>query len=97
MEKKPYTPPRIIEYVPDQVPQMVIQLFSDADGLPTPASRGCRPVAPTYTNVVDDDRRFVRVSDSFCELLGYRSQELIGKTFDEILRFGTRRHCAKNQ
>jgi len=33
---------------------------------------------------VDNDRRFVRVSDSFCELLGYRSQELIGKTYDEI-------------
>jgi PAS domain S-box-containing protein len=73
MDKKPYTPPRMIQYAPDQVPETVIQLF--------PRSHR---IAPEYTNVVDNDRRFVRVSDSFCELLGYKSQELIGKTYDEV-------------
>jgi PAS domain S-box-containing protein len=73
MDKKPYTPPRMIPYEPDQVPEAVSELF-----------RANHRVATEYTNIVDEDRRFVCVSDSFCELLGYKSQELIGKTYDEI-------------
>jgi PAS domain S-box-containing protein len=37
-----------------------------------------------YTTVVDCDGKYVRVSDNFCELLGYTSEELIGKRYDEV-------------
>jgi len=42
-----------------------------------------------YTTVVDGDRRYVEVSDSFCELVGYRREELIGKRFDDLTAPGT--------
>ena len=82
MDKRPFTPPRIIPYVPDEVPQVVVQLFSDRS--PVPASRDRSLAGCKCTNVVDGDGRFVGVSESFCELLGYGSQELIGRTYDEI-------------
>ena len=50
MDKKCYSPPRVIQYVPDQVPETVIQLFRD--DLP-PATSGYR-IAPA--NVVDSER-----------------------------------------
>src|SRR5258706_16063137 len=37
-----------------------------------------------YTTVVDQNRNYIEVSANFCELLGYRREELIGKKFDEI-------------
>ena len=42
-----------------------------------------------YTTVVDGDRRYVEVSDSFCQLVGYRREELIGKRFDDLTAPGT--------
>jgi hypothetical protein len=48
MDKKPYTPPRIIRYVRDQVPETVVQLFRD--DLPPAASESSRIAA---ANVVD--------------------------------------------
>jgi PAS domain S-box-containing protein len=41
-------------------------------------------VAADYTTVVDGNRRYVEVSDSFCELVGYGREELIGKLYDEL-------------
>jgi PAS domain S-box-containing protein len=46
-------------------------------------------VAPDYTTVVDTNRRYVEVSDSFCRLVGYRREDLIGKRYDEISASGT--------
>ena len=46
-------------------------------------------VAPEFTTVVGTDRRYVEVSDSFCQLLGYQRNELIGKTYDEMSASGT--------
>ncbi len=81
MDKKPYTPPRIISYVPDQVPEWIVECFQNDLEVSGPS----RPrVAPIYTTVVDSDRRYVWVSDNFCELLGYNSDELIGKRYDEV-------------
>lgn len=37
-----------------------------------------------YTTVVDADRRYVQVSDAFCQLVGYSRQELIGRRYDEL-------------
>ena len=79
--KKPYTPPRIIQYAQDQVPEWVLQLLQSDLDKAVPARRRVRPLCKT---VVNADRRYVQVSDSFCELLGYNSEELIGKKYDEV-------------
>jgi len=80
MDKKPYTPPRIISYLPDQVPEWIVECFQNDLEVSGPSKPR---VAPIYTTVVDSDRRYVWVSDNFCELLGYNSDELIGKRYDE--------------
>jgi PAS domain S-box-containing protein len=49
----------------------------------------CTRVQPDYMTVVDGRRRFVEVSSSFCKLLGYPEQEIVGKTFDEFTVPGT--------
>ena len=41
-------------------------------------------VAPIYTTLVNSDRKYVWVSDNFCELLGYKVEELVGKRYDEV-------------
>jgi PAS domain S-box-containing protein len=46
-------------------------------------------VKPDYTTVVDINRKYVEVSDSFCELVGYSREELIGRKYDELTAPGT--------
>ena len=41
-------------------------------------------IRPDYLAVVDADRKFRDVSESFCKLLGYRREELIGKKYDDF-------------
>jgi PAS domain S-box-containing protein len=41
-------------------------------------------VAADYTTLVNSDGRYVEVSDSFCGLVGYNREELIGKRYDEL-------------
>jgi PAS domain S-box-containing protein len=41
-------------------------------------------VLPEYTALVDRNRKYVEVSDSFCKLLGYDRNELIGKKYDDL-------------
>jgi PAS domain S-box-containing protein len=41
-------------------------------------------VQPDYSVVVNSDRKYTEVSDSFCELLGYRREELLGKRYDDF-------------
>jgi hypothetical protein len=41
-------------------------------------------VASVYTTIVDGDRKYVWASDSSCELLAYKLEELIGKRYDEV-------------
>jgi hypothetical protein len=50
MDKKLYTPPRIIQYVPDQLAETVIHLFRD--DLP-PATNGSGSSRIARANVVD--------------------------------------------
>lgn len=47
------------------------------------ASRGAEVLAE-YTTVVDRKRKYVEVSDSFCKLLGYQREELIGRKYDDL-------------
>jgi PAS domain S-box-containing protein len=51
--------------------------------------RPCAHVRPQYVVIVDANRRYADVSDSFCKLLGYPRQELIGKKYDEFTVPGT--------
>jgi PAS domain-containing protein len=62
------------KYVPSRVPER--------EGLLT-------HVAPTYTTVVNQERKFVEVSDSFCTLVGYKTEELIGRRFDHLTALNT--------
>jgi PAS domain S-box-containing protein len=46
-------------------------------------------VEPDYQTLVDGDRRYVEVSESFCQLTGYSREELIGKRYDDLTAPGT--------
>jgi PAS domain S-box-containing protein len=48
------------------------------------SSEHCVRVQPEYGCVVNERRRFVHVSPSFCKLLGYSEEEMLGMTFDEF-------------
>lgn len=84
-EKKPYVPPSITHYesaaeYPDRIRKLMESLYQD----PTNTSTSRSKVKPDYTTVVDSDRRYVEVSDSFCKLVGYRREDLIGKRYDDL-------------
>ena len=59
MDKKCYSPPRVMQYVPDEVPETVIQLFRD--NLP-PATNGSHRIAPAE---VVDSEVFYRLNSPF--------------------------------
>ena len=87
-KKKLYAPPKVFRY--ETLGDMPSSLSSGSEG---PRSEvdgqfGFH-VAPDFTTVVDTDRRYIEVSDSFCELVGYRREDLMGKTYDEISVSGT--------
>ena len=84
-EKKPYVPPSISHYesaaeYPDRIRKLVESLYQD----PTNTSTSRPKVKPDYTTVIDSDRRYVEVSDSFCKLVGYKREDLIGKRYDDL-------------
>ena len=81
MEKKPYTPPRVIPSVLEQVPEWIVECLQNDLGISEPSGPRASSI---YTTIVDSDRRYVWVSDNFCELLGYKIDELIGKRYDEV-------------
>ena len=76
MEKKPYVPPRLIAYESHNVPAR----FRD---IPKP------DLTPAYTTVVDNNRQYVDVSQSFCDLVGYKRDELIGTRYDRLTALNT--------
>jgi PAS domain S-box-containing protein len=78
--KKHYAPPHMIPYPAGQVPESIERLFLN-DVITFGETKH---VAPACTTVIDSDRKYVQVSNSFCELLGYKSEELIGRRCDEI-------------
>jgi len=71
-KRKPYTPPRVIRYeseaeYPDWTGDIVLSLRQE---LEAPQFE----VKPHYVTVVDSDRKYVEVSDSFCQLVGYQRE-----------------------
>ncbi len=75
-EKRPYLPPRLTEYDPTNLPEWFNLMQQDL------LKRANVP--PTYTVVVDHDRKYVHVSKSFCELVGYEVRDLIGTRYDPL-------------
>jgi PAS domain S-box-containing protein len=78
--KKAYTPPRLTAYDPKNVPEWLNLMQQDLLKAHVP---------PTYTVVVDQDRKYVQVSESFCELVGYNVEELIGTQYDHVTALNT--------
>jgi PAS domain S-box-containing protein len=88
--KKPYSRPSVISSeseaeLPERIRNVVQSLRPDPEN--GTASQG--RVKPEYTTVVDCDRRFVQVSDSFCRLMGYQRADLIGRQYDDLTAPGT--------
>jgi PAS domain S-box-containing protein len=83
-KKKPYAPPKLSRYE-SQREKPIALTGAAAEGIRSEIERryGLQ-VAPDYTTVVDTNRRYIEVSDSFCQLVGYGRQDLIGKTYDEL-------------
>lgn len=60
-------------YVPPAVYKQMIGIIPDSQ----------------YKTVVDLDRKYVDVSDGFCNLVGYKREELIGKRYDDLTASNT--------
>ena len=76
VQKKLYVPPRLTAYDPKNVPEWLNLMQQDL-------LKGAN-VPPTYTTVVDQDRKYIHVSQNFCELVGYKVQELLGTPYDHL-------------
>ncbi len=81
-KRKPYAQPRVIRYeseteYPARTRRIVRSLRQE---LASPQFG----VEPQYVTVVDSDRRYVEVSDSFCQLVGYQREELVGMRSDDL-------------
>ena len=74
--KKLYVPPRLTAFDPKDVPEWLKLMHQDV-------LKGAH-VPPTYTTVVDQDRKYVHVSNSFSELVGYAAEELVGTRYDHL-------------
>ena len=73
--------PRLTTYDPKNVPERLNLMSQDV-------LKGAH-VAPAYTTVVDQDRKYVEVSESFSELVGYKIEELIGTRCDHLTASNT--------
>jgi PAS domain S-box-containing protein len=83
--KRPYASPHLYRHDADAehpfwIRESVNSIRMEL-GLVTPLQRG---EAAQLVAVVDTERRYVEVSDSFCQLMGYQREELIGKQYDEL-------------
>jgi PAS domain S-box-containing protein len=87
LKKKRYVPPKVVRH--NFQGEMPGSSNSGSEGRCELEGQFGFHVAPDFTTVVDTDRRYLEVSDSFCQLVGYRRDELIGKTYDEISASGT--------
>ena len=76
VEKKLYVPPHLAAYDAKNIPEWLNLMQQDL------LKRAHVP--PTYTTVVDQDRKYVYVSKSFSELVGYKIEELIGTQYDHL-------------
>src|SRR6266403_5745214 len=81
-KRNPYAPPSFIRYeseaeYPEWTRSIVKTLRQELGVLQF-------EVEPQYVTVVDSDRKYVEVSDSFCQLIGYQREELVGMRSDDL-------------
>jgi PAS domain S-box-containing protein len=76
VQKKLYVAPRLTAYDSKDVPEWLNLMRQDL-------LKGAN-IPPTYTTVVDQDRKYVHVSESFSELVGYKGDELLGTRYDHL-------------
>ena len=92
--KNPYVPPRVQRHdffvdSREHKEKLTYSLpIQDELTLPSAAATDAE-----YVTLVDLDRRYVRVSDDFCKLLGYDSDSLIGKRYDDLTAPGSADIC----
>jgi len=84
-KRKPYIVPRVIQYeseaaYPDRMKAIAKSLREESERKLSPQFK----VEPQYIVVVDTDRKYVEVSDNFCQLVGYQREELVGKRYDDL-------------
>src|ERR1700704_277556 len=80
MPKRKYAQPRVIRYESEaEYPDWTRGILLSLRQAPSQFE-----VKPQYVTVVDSDRRYVEVSDSFCQLVGYQRDELVGKRYDDL-------------
>jgi len=82
---KLYSPPLAIRYesaaeYPDWTRNIVKSLRQELG----PQSSPPFDVVSHYIVVVDSDRKYVQVSDSFCQLVGYQREELLARRYDDL-------------
>jgi PAS domain S-box-containing protein len=84
LERKPYSAPSAVqhEFGSEYLEGIAKSLESRGQELGSAPSQ--RKVDCDYVTVVDNDRKFVEVSDSFCQLVGYEREELLGRRYDEL-------------
>ncbi len=81
-KRKPYARPSFIRYeseaeYPEWARSIVKTLRQELEAAQF-------EVKPQYVTVVDSDRNYVEVSDSFCQLVGYQREELVGMRYDDL-------------
>src|SRR2546425_10263750 len=81
-KRKPYTPPRVIRY--ESETEYPARTWRIVKALRQELEAPQFEVEPQFVTVVDSDRRYVEVSDSFCRLVGYQREELVGKQYDDL-------------
>lgn len=84
-KRKPYKAPRVFQYeseaaYSDPIKAIAKSLQRESKLKLSPRSE----MESQYIVVVDTDRKYVEVSDNFCELVGYQREELVGKRFDDL-------------
>jgi PAS domain S-box-containing protein len=82
--KRVYVSPRVVRHQSDsdfpEWKKAVIRSMREEQE----SASGSRIVGDDYMTIVDQDRRYIRVSDSFCRLVGYEREELIGRRYDDL-------------
>lgn len=76
--------PPIMRYEKQAAPGMAVPPGKHVVDSDNPPAHGRVNVLPDYTTVVNKSRRYIEVSDSFCKLLGYTREELIGRKYDDF-------------
>lgn len=82
---KAYTPPRVTRHKNEaEYPEWTkstVQLVRQGVELNSSLLSG---VDRHYIAIIDSERKYIQVSDNFCQLTGYTKQELIGKRIDDL-------------